>query len=72
MQEDFKPCPFCGSREVYLLFNEAKNGLFYYVGCGTCGGRTRGIFRDYRSVHDADTMDCSEARKAISLWERRV
>lgn len=70
----YKPCPFCGGRDVYMKYNGAKNGRFYYIECGTCGGRTRGVCRPYRMIQDPDLheWDCEQALNVERLWERRA
>ena len=74
MQKELKSCPFCGSDDVFLKYNGAKHGLFYYVECAVCGGRTRGACRPWKDVPDGTDKhewDCAAAEIVTLLWERR-
>ena len=51
-----KPCPFCGSGEVYLCDNAPHHYGYSYVYCDECGCRT-----DY----------CEKTTYAIEDWNRR-
>ena len=77
MQSKLSSCPFCGSDNVYLKYNGAKHGRFYYVECAICGGRTRGVCRPYTDIPRSDEpdeheWDCMAAINAEVLWERRA
>lgn len=58
MDEELKPCPFCGGRaEIYSInFNLAK-GIYYGIGCVTC------FIKIY---------ECPTAEEAFDLWNIRV
>lgn len=76
MQSEMKPCPFCGGVDVFVKYNGSKNGLFYYVECETCGGRTKGVCRPWRDVPEKEAdpheWDCQQAMMVSRLWNRRV
>jgi hypothetical protein len=72
--QEFKPCPFCGGKDIFLKYNGSNHGRFYYVECETCGGRTKGICRPWREIdedNDPYEWDCQQAMTVKRLWERR-
>jgi hypothetical protein len=80
MQKEFKPCPFCGAgaENIYIKRNASKNGIFYYIECEICGGRTRGICRPWDQIKEPEKEESHEerwqnnqARTVMNLWNRR-
>jgi Lar family restriction alleviation protein len=60
MQNDLKPCPFCGSKYVFVRTTHRKDGLLntqYEVYCYECS---------------ANGGSRTEERKAREDWNRRV
>lgn len=72
--QEYKSCPFCGCDDIYIKYNGAKHGRFYYVECQLCGGRTRGACRPYSDIQTPDDheWDCTQAKAVGMLWNRRV
>lgn len=73
--QGFRECPFCGGTDIFLKHNGSKNGVFYYVECETCGGRTKGVCRPWRDIpqgKDEHEWDCYQAMMVARLWERRA
>lgn len=72
MDEEMKPCPFCGSGDVELIsrFKASKCGLYTWtdcwVECGNdeCGGRGPEI-----GASGAESKEAEEL--AVKLWNRR-
>lgn len=58
MSEELKPCPFCGSENVKLFYDERQN---YHVECYGCNKTV--------SFHIADK---SSQAKAVKIYNRRV
>ena len=80
MQKEFKPCPFCGAgvENIFIKRNTSKHGIFYYIECAICGGRTRGICRPWSDIKDPEKEETHEERwqndQAMTvsmLWNRR-
>lgn len=61
----FKPCPFCGSRDV--RDHEKKVGAFHaaYIQCHRCNART-GHYRDLMRVQYRVLVD-----EAAKMWNER-
>jgi len=55
--EELKPCPFCGGKDISLVTICAGRKNFYYVTCCDCGIFT--VTRD-------NETDC------IKIWNRRA
>ena len=53
---DLKPCPFCGSKIVYLE-NFKPYAFLYWIECGRCG---------------ASGERCETVDKAVDAWNRRT
>ena len=76
MERELKPCPFCGSEEIFMKYNGARHGRFYYVECAIRGGRTRGACRPYTDIPSHDEEDPREwdnkaANTVVILWNQR-
>ena len=68
---DYKPCPFCGSKEVSLERFYGKYGWFVQCSCEFCGARTR----TYRNPLDADDprfWEHESCDRAIIAWNQRA
>lgn len=58
MQNELKPCPFCGG-EVTVDYNSYTK--VYSIGCGNAG-----------CACNVGTLPCKTAEKAIEIWNRRT
>ena len=73
MNEELKPCPFCGGRAVlekaHRAFIDAKTARVAFVRCTVCNARSgREKLSDY-----GHTATSNEANmKVIAAWNRRV
>jgi Lar family restriction alleviation protein len=57
MQNELKPCPFCGGEAFLLQHTSSYGNLYFYVICGKCAIKT----------------DFYKTKKApINKWNRRV
>ena len=60
MNDELKPCPFCGSKGVIIPIYDTWRGEYRgYIVCSMCGARTR-EYADY------------EVDDAINAWNRRT
>ena len=71
MQSNLKDCPFCGGSDIFLKYNGARHGYFYYVECNTCGGRTRGACLPDGQYSEETEWDNKAARTVELLWNQR-
>lgn len=78
MQNELKPCPFCGSTKVKLDAYKQYTYLqeyhvIYGVDCYTCGGKT-GSFCSIFAIDDDKNLVCTKDGKsmAIDAWNRRT
>ncbi len=69
-EQKLKPCPFCGSRDVRIIYNECSNRLYI--------GRDGGI-RHTPLTHsvkclccDSKTGEYEDCVVAIAAWNRRA
>lgn len=46
MQEELKPCPFCGDENPEMIIIDRQG----YVSCPTCSVRTAGCFEPFDNV----------------------
>ena len=57
--DDCKPCPFCGSKEIYIEYYKTNVGMRYRILCGNCcAGIFNNISQSQHSIKEA--------------WNRRV
>lgn len=59
-----KPCPFCGSSNVYLFSHKAT----YWVQCYDCLCCTT----QYERHEDIPSLDYDPAEKAVEVWNTRA
>ena len=59
--ERFKPCPFCGSKDISLYEHEDFGGAFYVM-CECCGANIGTAL---------DNISCDE-EEIVGLWNKRV
>ena len=66
MNEELKPCPFCGSEDVFLEDASDKNGELWVVGCNKC-------FVAF-SAGSESSEGCADATReeTIAAWNRRA
>lgn len=46
------PCPFCGSKGVYINHECVEPDLKYWVGCASCGTEGPYAWRKYKAIND--------------------
>lgn len=61
MDEELKPCPFCGS-EPKTFHGEDEDGLYAVIGCPSCGASSR--------QHYANGEE--PLPHAVGAWNRRA
>ena len=69
MQEELKPCPFCGSDEITAWYQGTKYGRIAYVECDICGAKTK-AFKYLSEDKEYDDSDPG-SKKAYAAWNRR-
>ena len=71
MNNELKPCPFCGGKSVIKAVNK-NYGLTIWCQCNECGARTEGYCPNTNK--EDETMDSIEQckNKAVILWNRRT
>lgn len=76
MDIELKPCPFCGSDEVFIHWQGARYGrAIYFVKCEKCGAETRAfsLRADTSELKGSPKeWDNSAAFNALESWNRRA
>lgn len=62
-------CPFCGGEPI-MMYQHSSNGIFGWIECQTCGGRTK-TKRVYGVPGDPDFYDQFAYNALWTLWTRR-
>lgn len=71
MEQQLKKCPFCGSSQVQVSYNVSRfEKYFYFVGCRSCGARTRG--ESISAAERKDEWNNLAATRSIKCWNQRV
>lgn len=67
-RDDLKPCPFCGSKDVVLIWRQSpyNDGGFHFVKCQDCMAQG-GISGTSAYITKSKTLD-----KAVALWNMRT
>ena len=63
---DLKPCPFCGKKEVSLLFFEKEESAVAYVKCPSCGATGSAVSESKEEAQDR------MHKRAAALWNHRT
>ena len=74
MNEELKPCPFCGCEaEICSAFEDKYLGKYWYVRCKKCYSRSSGIYESVKKLEANEEYEAiREAwEKAIEAWNRR-
>lgn len=71
MNEELKPCPFCGGKAKVKAANKTCTGFTIWCAC-KCGARTEGFCPDTNK--EDDTMENIEGckKRAAEAWNRRA
>jgi len=64
--EEVKPCPFCGSRDIAIC---NTHSALYWMECQNCGAQVDG--KNYGDRND-DESHLEAARSALSTWNHRA
>lgn len=71
-----KPCPFCGSKDVYIENVSKRSRAHYIVLCAGCGARSREVTTGWPprvEVERRTPFYREEAQKsAAEAWNRRA
>lgn len=58
MQNELKPCPFCGGKAIILQTDTSYRYSKYFATCNSCGAEMPRV--------------CRTREEAIEVWNRRV
>jgi len=72
MDDELKPCPFCGSNDIYIYRKYTSRTRCYitYAHCELCGASSKA--HKYESDDKEINWDDVGCRKAIDSWNRRA
>lgn len=74
MSRELKACPFCGGDATYYRKHggwRARDSVFYWVECETCGAKTKMTSIDEDECSDDKEWNNIATRRVASLWNRR-
>ena len=66
-----KPCPFCGSDDIWKRYNYARYSYMAYIECGMCGARTRAASINKEVPADETIWDHFVFTRLTDLWNMR-
>ena len=67
---ELKACPFCGSVEVSIWYQNVRYGRIAYAECDVCGAKSK-AFKYYSQEKKFDPEDIG-ALCAFNAWNRRA
>lgn len=65
MDIELKPCPFCGSDDLYITFDYGDNDISTVVFCNSCKVSVKVEENDQEGFNDVTV------KKAAKAWNRR-
>lgn len=66
LRKNLKPCPFCGSEDIYVTFEHGYLDVSAVVFCNTCKVSAKLEDNDQEGFNDRT------ARMAVDAWNKRV
>lgn len=66
MEDNLKPCPFCGSVADLVVF-DGRYGPFIYAECEMCGASSK----RFRVINADNPLEGRAARQEAYFWNQR-